>query len=111
MFWRSHTRFIPMVGVWRIRRCLQGSEAVRRLVGASRIRDPTTAGDFLRRFKTTPQVAQLSEVIDDIEEAVGVAETFSVELGRGFELTFTATGSSSEMASAPGYSFSVWSRR
>ena len=31
---------------------LQGSEAVRRLVGACRIPDPTTAGDFLRRFKT-----------------------------------------------------------
>jgi hypothetical protein len=30
---------------------LQGSEAVRRLVGACRIPDPTTAGDFLRRFR------------------------------------------------------------
>lgn len=29
---------------------LQQSEAVKRLVGASRIPDPTTAGDFLRRF-------------------------------------------------------------
>jgi hypothetical protein len=75
---------------------VQGSEAIRRQVGACRILDPTTAGDFLRRFKTAPQVPQLSEVIDDIVEAVGVAETFSVELGRGFELTFTATGSSSE---------------
>jgi hypothetical protein len=49
---------------------LQGSEAVRRLVGACRIPDPTTAGDFLRRFKTAQNLAQLSGVIDDIEEAV-----------------------------------------
>jgi hypothetical protein len=62
---------------------LQASEAVRRLVGACRILDATTAGDFLPRFKTAPQVAQLSEVIDDIEEAVGIAEIFSVELGQG----------------------------
>jgi Transposase DDE domain group 1 len=48
---------------------LQGSEAVRRLVGACRIPDPTTAGDFLRRFKTE-DVEQLSGVIDDLEEAV-----------------------------------------
>jgi hypothetical protein len=49
---------------------LQGSEAVRRMVGACRIPDPTTAGDFLRRFKTAHDVTQLSGVIDDIEEAV-----------------------------------------
>lgn len=49
---------------------LQGSEAVRRLVGACRIPDPTTAGDFLRRFRTAQDVEQLSGVIDDIEEAV-----------------------------------------
>jgi hypothetical protein len=49
---------------------LQGSEAVRRMVGACRIPDPTTAGDFLRRFKSTHDVAQLSGVIDDIQEAV-----------------------------------------
>lgn len=49
---------------------LQGSEAVRRLVGACRIPDPTTAGDFLRRFRTVQDVEQLSGVIDDIEEAV-----------------------------------------
>ena len=30
---------------------LQHSEAVRRLVGAPRLPDPTTAGDFLRRFR------------------------------------------------------------
>ena len=29
---------------------LQGSEAVRRMLGACRLPDPTTAGDFLRRF-------------------------------------------------------------
>ena len=49
---------------------LQGSEAVRRMVGACRIPDPTTAGDFLRRFTTRQDVAQLSGVTDDIEEAV-----------------------------------------
>jgi hypothetical protein len=49
---------------------LQGSEAVRRLVGACRIPDPTTAGDFLRRFKTAQDVEPLSGVIEDIEEAV-----------------------------------------
>ena len=49
---------------------LQGSEAVRRMVGACRIPDPTTAGDFLRRFKTAQEVAQLSGVTDDIEESV-----------------------------------------
>ena len=49
---------------------LQGSEAVRRLVGACRIPDPTTAGDFLRRFRTTHDVEQLSGVIDEVQEAV-----------------------------------------
>ena len=49
---------------------LQGSEAVRRLVGACRIPDPTTAGDFLRRFKSAKDVEQLSEVIDEVEETV-----------------------------------------
>src|SRR5688572_13964394 len=49
---------------------LQGSEAVRRLVGACRIPDPTTAGDFLRRFKSAPEVEQLSGVIDEVEESV-----------------------------------------
>lgn len=49
---------------------LQGSEAVRRMVGACRIPDPTTAGDFLRRFKTAKEVAQLSGVVDEIQEAV-----------------------------------------
>jgi len=49
---------------------LQGSEAVRRMVGACRIPDPTTAGDFLRRFKIVQDVEQLSGVIDEVEEAV-----------------------------------------
>ncbi len=48
---------------------LQGSEAVCRLVGACRIPDPTTAGDFLRRFKTAQDVEQLSGVIDEVQEA------------------------------------------
>jgi len=49
---------------------LQGSEAVRRLVGACRIPDPTTAGDFLRRFTTAQDVEHLSGVTDEVEEAV-----------------------------------------
>ena len=49
---------------------LQGSEAVRRLVGACRIPDPTTAGDFLRRFKSAKDVEQLSGVMDVVQEAV-----------------------------------------
>src|SRR5262245_48010911 len=49
---------------------LQGSEAVRRLVGACRIPDPSTAGDFLRRFKTTQDLEQLSGVTDEVQEAV-----------------------------------------
>ena len=49
---------------------LQGSEAVRRLVGACRIPDPTTAGDFLRRFRSVQDIEQLSGVIDEVEEAV-----------------------------------------
>jgi Transposase DDE domain group 1 len=49
---------------------LQGSEAVRRLVGACRIPDPTTAGDFLRRFTTAQDIEQLSAVIDEVQEAV-----------------------------------------
>jgi hypothetical protein len=49
---------------------LQGSEAVRRLVGGCRIPDPTTAGDFLRRFRTVQDIEQLSAVIDKVQEAV-----------------------------------------
>jgi hypothetical protein len=49
---------------------LQGSEAVRRLVGACRIPDPTTAGDFLRRFKAAQEVEGLWGTIDEVEETV-----------------------------------------
>ncbi len=49
---------------------LQGSEAIRRLVGACRIPDPTTAGDFLRRFKSAQDLEQLSGVGDEVQEAV-----------------------------------------
>lgn len=49
---------------------LQGSEAVRRLVGACRIPDPTTAGDFLRRFRAAQDVEQLSGVTDEVQEVV-----------------------------------------
>lgn len=49
---------------------LQGSEAVRRLVGACRIPDPTTAGDFLRRFRNVQDIERLSGVIDEVQEAV-----------------------------------------
>ncbi len=49
---------------------LQGSEAVRRMVGACRIPDPTTAGDFLRRFKSAQEVGQLSGAGDEVQEAV-----------------------------------------
>jgi hypothetical protein len=48
---------------------LQGSEAIRRLVGACRIPDPTTAGDFLRRFRGY-DVERLSGVIDEVQEAL-----------------------------------------
>jgi hypothetical protein len=48
---------------------LQGSEAVRRLVGACRIPDPTTAGDFLRRFGAA-DVEALGAVVDAVEEEV-----------------------------------------
>lgn len=41
---------------------LQQSEPVRRMLGASRIPDPTTAGDFLRRFD--------EEAIDALDEAI-----------------------------------------
>ena len=49
---------------------LQGSEAVRRLVGACRIPDPTTAGDFLRRFRVAQDVERLAGVTDEVQEAV-----------------------------------------
>jgi len=48
---------------------LQGSEAFQRLVGACRVPDPTTAGDFLRRF-TAPHLDLLQKVFDDAHERV-----------------------------------------
>jgi len=44
---------------------LQQSEPVRRILGASRIPDPTTSGDFLRRFDAAA-VAELDRAIDEI---------------------------------------------
>jgi len=51
---------------------LQGSEAVCRMFGACRIPDPTTAGDFLRRFDTAGEksVESLATTIDSIEGEV-----------------------------------------
>jgi Transposase DDE domain group 1 len=40
------------------------------MVGACRIPDPTTAGDFLRRFRTVQDIERLSGVIDEVEETV-----------------------------------------
>ena len=48
---------------------LQGSEPVRRMLGAARIPDPTTAGDFLRRFDAGALEA-LDSAIDCGQEAV-----------------------------------------
>ena len=52
---------------------LQGSEAVRRILGAVRIPDPTTAGDFLRRFEGTGHLAALRAANDAVGGAVGRA--------------------------------------
>jgi len=48
---------------------LQGNVAVRRMLGAARLPDPTTAGDFLRRF-TKPQIQLLDEAIDAVQDRV-----------------------------------------
>ncbi len=48
---------------------LQGSEPVRRMLGAVRIPDPTTAGDFLRRFDAA-SLSALDGAIDAGQEAV-----------------------------------------
>jgi hypothetical protein len=48
---------------------LQGSEPVRRMLGAVRIPDPTTAGDFLRRFDEA-SLGALDAAIDQGQEAV-----------------------------------------
>ena len=52
---------------------LQQSDAVKRLVGACRIPDPTTAGDFLRRFDDGKQPGSLRGMrtaIDNIQSQV-----------------------------------------
>ncbi len=51
---------------------LQDSEAFRDLVGAFRVPDPTTAGDFLRRFDATT-LGFLQHVFDDTHEKVWAA--------------------------------------
>jgi hypothetical protein len=48
---------------------LQGSEAVRRMLGAERLPDPTTAGDFLRRFGPA-ELKQLDACIDEAQQRV-----------------------------------------
>ena len=48
---------------------LQTSEPVRRILGADRIPDPTTAGDFLRRFDKDA-LRSLDQVIDRAQEKV-----------------------------------------
>jgi len=48
---------------------LQHSEAIKHLLGACRLPDPTTAGDFLRRF-SEPHLAAFQGVIDRAREKV-----------------------------------------
>lgn len=48
---------------------LQCSEAVRRMLGTSRVPDPTTAGDFLRRF-SAQDLEHLDQVIDRAQAEV-----------------------------------------
>lgn len=50
---------------------LQHSEAARRIIGACRIPDPTTAGDFLRRFhEKEHQLPGLRGAVDDVQAEV-----------------------------------------
>ena len=52
---------------------LQHDEAVKRMLGACRLPDPTTAGDFLRRFDTArnPEaLAGLRQANDELSERV-----------------------------------------
>jgi|GEM_PF-788318 len=48
---------------------LQCSEPIRRLIGAKRIPDPTTAGDFLRRFREKDLIT-LDKAIDETQAVV-----------------------------------------
>lgn len=64
---------------------LQQSEAVRRMLGASRVPDPTTSGDFLRRFdseKNPDALTGLRRAIDEIHGAVWDARTSGVKKRR-----------------------------
>lgn len=47
---------------------LQHSEAARRILGAARLPDPTTAGDFLRRFEEG-DIDALDRICDDLHRA------------------------------------------
>lgn len=52
---------------------LQNSEPVCRMLGACRLPDPTTGGDFLRRFeerRNEGSLAELRDAVDDVQEAV-----------------------------------------
>lgn len=50
---------------------LQHSEAVRRIIGACRIPDPTTAGDFLRRLhEEEHQLPGLRQAVDEVQAEV-----------------------------------------
>lgn len=65
---------------------LQHGEALRRMVGACRIPDPTTAGDFLRRFdeRTNPgSVEAVRRVIDEVQCAVWKATAKRTKRDKG----------------------------
>jgi Transposase DDE domain group 1 len=67
---------------------LQHSEAVRRVLGAVRIPDPTTAGDFLRRFDEGVTVGSLSALRDAIDK---VGERAARAIARRRKKLATAT--------------------
>lgn len=49
---------------------IQGDPAVLKMLGAVRTPDPTTAGDFLRRFVPAGQLESLTEGVDAVQDAV-----------------------------------------
>ena len=49
---------------------LRTNEAVLEALGAQRLPDPTTAGDFCRRFETDDQVLRLQETINEVRLTV-----------------------------------------
>ena len=55
---------------------LQGSEAVLRMLGAARLPDPTTAGDFLRRFDEESLVVHTVEALDQFLDSDRLARSF-----------------------------------